>query len=250
MSNNKILLPDNLKGRSIHEKVIPTVCNLENMLEKLVEGDGNYDSLKSWEQRSYNAYQMDKIKDKIINASSEEWKEIIKEHIINQNSEELGASCIDIYLVAYVAEKHGSGRQNFIDYVLNKGISDKENSAKAIWQVGRGDGEYLKVLNDDGTVKDWEFFAKWIGEEQEKPEGNYEEELKKMIDTVDNESKQSVNQIKSKVDKISATVDQQKQKLQNQQEKINELSAEVEALKGKRELSLWSRFKNTIVSKK
>jgi len=47
MVDNQIILPDNLKGRSLHDKVIPTVCNLENMLEKLVEVDGDYDRLKS-----------------------------------------------------------------------------------------------------------------------------------------------------------------------------------------------------------
>lgn len=32
----------------------------------------------------------------------------------------------------------------------------------AIWQVGKGDGVYLGILNYDGRIKDWEFFNKWI----------------------------------------------------------------------------------------
>jgi hypothetical protein len=40
--------------------------------------------------------------------------------------------------------------------------SDKDNSANAIWQVGKGDGIYLGILNQDGSVKDWDFIKKWI----------------------------------------------------------------------------------------
>ena len=40
----------------------------------------------------------------------------------------------------------------------------KKNSAQAIWQVGKGDGVYLGILNLDGTVKDWNFINKWIKE--------------------------------------------------------------------------------------
>jgi hypothetical protein len=31
------------------------------------------------------------------------------------------------------------------DYVLKNGITDKQNSAHTIWQVGKGDGTYLGV---------------------------------------------------------------------------------------------------------
>ncbi|ADL51386.1 hypothetical protein [Clostridium cellulovorans] len=49
-------LPDNLRGRSLHSKVIPTLCNLENMLNKLVEVNGDFSKLKQWEKRSYKAH--------------------------------------------------------------------------------------------------------------------------------------------------------------------------------------------------
>ena len=42
----------------------------------------------------------------------------------------------------------------FRNYILNKGISEKERSALAIWQVGKGDGVYLGILNEDGSIKD------------------------------------------------------------------------------------------------
>lgn len=30
------------------------------------------------------------------------------------------------------------------------------DSALAIWQVGKGDGVFLNILNEDGSVKDYE----------------------------------------------------------------------------------------------
>jgi hypothetical protein len=49
-----------------------------------------------------------------------------------------------------------------MEYVKQSEISDKDNSASAIWQVGKSDGVYLEVLNEDGTLLGWNFFAKWI----------------------------------------------------------------------------------------
>jgi hypothetical protein len=53
--SNNIILPNNLRGRTIYEKVIPTVCNLRNMLEKLIIVNGDISLLKPWEKRSYEA---------------------------------------------------------------------------------------------------------------------------------------------------------------------------------------------------
>ncbi len=75
---------------------------------------------------------------------------------------DFGASVIDIYLVAYVSENFGTGREVFYEYIKDHGISDKINSAQAIWQVGKGDGVYLGILNEDGTVKDRNFVREWI----------------------------------------------------------------------------------------
>ena len=52
--------------------------------------------------------------------------------------------------------------ETFFRYVKEDGISEKANSAQAIWQVGKGDGAYLEILHDDGTVKDWSFIRKWV----------------------------------------------------------------------------------------
>jgi hypothetical protein len=159
---NSIILPDNIRGRSILENVIPTVCNLKNMLTKLKENKGDYTKLKQWEKRSYKAYLIAEIKEKLLNSSVKEQKDIIRKHILNADPKNLGASCIDIYLVAHVMENYGGGKSRFFQYIKESGISEKENSAQAIWQVGKGDGEYLEILFNDGTVRDWNFIAKWV----------------------------------------------------------------------------------------
>jgi hypothetical protein len=161
------VLPDNLRGRSISTNIIPTVCNLKNMLEKVISVDGDYSKLKQWEKRSYQAYHIDKIQSELLTASPENRRKIILSHILNIHPKELGASCIDIYLVAFVAENYGPGKKIFFDYIKSSGISDKDNTAQAIWQVGKGDGIYLGLLNKDGTVLDWNFFTSWIDGDKE-----------------------------------------------------------------------------------
>lgn len=162
-TQEKFELPSNLRGRSIHLNVIPTVSNLKNMIDKLIVVDGDISQLKQWEKRSYAAYQISKIKREVMNAPTKDSRtNLVKQHILNQDPNELGASCIDIYLVAYVAENVKPGKQAFIEYVMNHGITDKPNSAQAIWQVGKGDGTYLGVLYEDGSVRDWVFFRKWV----------------------------------------------------------------------------------------
>ena len=156
------VLPKDIKGRDLNKMIIPTVCNLENMLNKLIESKGDFSKLKQWEKRSYKAYCIEEIEKEILSLSPDKWKETIRDHILKANIFNLGANCIDIYLVAYVSENYGIGRDIFIKYIIDKEISDKQNSAKAIWQVGKGDGVYLDILNSDGRVKDWGFMREWL----------------------------------------------------------------------------------------
>lgn len=155
-------LADNIDGRNLQCKVIPTVCNVRNMILKLVAIHGDVQKLKQWEKRSYQAYRIDEIKDKILAANSNEWKDIIRAHLLEHRPSEFGASVIDIYLVAYVAQTYGPERSTFYEYVCSSGISQNRNSAGAIWQVGKGDGIFLEILNNDGTVRDWDFMYKWV----------------------------------------------------------------------------------------
>ena len=157
-----IILPNHLRGRSITERVIPTVSNLRNMLENLDKGGWDYSRLTDWDKRSYKAYKIEDIKEILKNKDEYEKKSIIREHILRQHPSVLGPSCIDIYLVAYVSEMYRKGKDIFFNFVFENRISDKKNSAQAIWQVGKGDGEYLGILNSDGTIKDWNFIIKWI----------------------------------------------------------------------------------------
>ncbi|MGQ4668582.1 hypothetical protein AB3Z07_12855 [Metabacillus halosaccharovorans] len=159
---NSIRIPDHLRGRNIHTNIIPTVCNLKNMLNKLKSVNGDYKQLKQWEKRSYQAYIIDEIKEEILTSAIDDHIDIIKNHILSKNPNDLGPCCIDIYLVAYVAETYGAGKDIFFQYILENGITEKENSAGAIWQVGKGDGVFLGILNEDGSIHDWNFFASWI----------------------------------------------------------------------------------------
>lgn len=155
-------LDNSLRGRSLHAKVIPTVCNLKNMLKKLVEVNGDYTKLKKWEQTCFKHYRVDEIQGKLLQASEIEWKHIIRDHILWKKPSDFGANLIDIYLVGYVAQNIGVGKDIFFKYIIDEGISKKEKSAQAIWQVGRGDGVYLDILYQDGSIRDWEFMNKWV----------------------------------------------------------------------------------------
>ena len=162
IKTNGYTLPENLRGRSIHTRVIPTVCNLKNMLHKLVQVNGDFTQLKQWEKRSYKAYLIEEIKTSFMTSPENEWKDIVREHILSRRPSDFGASVIDIYLVAYVGETIGIGKDEFFKYIKNNDISDKSNSAQAIWQVGKGDGVYLDILKDNGQVSDWNFIMKWV----------------------------------------------------------------------------------------
>lgn len=159
--NLKVVLPNQLQGRSLETKVIPMLCHLKTTLNHLVELKGDASLLKQWEKRCYKAYCLGEIQDLILESYPEEWPEIIKEHILRKEVNDLGASCIDIYLVAYVSEMFGVGKAIFIEYIKSIGITTKDNTASAIWKVGKGDGSYLGVLNADGTIRDINFFRQW-----------------------------------------------------------------------------------------
>jgi hypothetical protein len=160
----EFLLPNELKGKKINSsKIIPTVCNLKNMLKKLNAVNGNKSALKAWELRSYKHYAMDELMPHIIQASTKEAIEMIRGHLLSHSFYELGASPFDIYIVAYIAQTIGSGQQAFIDYCIDQGMAGTYHSANAIYQVGRGDGVFLGILNEDCSVKDWEFMSAWVG---------------------------------------------------------------------------------------
>jgi hypothetical protein len=161
-TNCEFVLPDNLSGRSLQSHVIPTVCNVKNMLSSLVAAHGDITKLKQWEKQSYNHYLCDEIMSEFLTAEPNCWKYIIRSHILSHRASDFGANVIDIYLVAYVAHTYGIGKDVFFNYIKSSGISQQPNSAQAIWQVGKGDGVYLGILNDDGTVKDWGFMYKWV----------------------------------------------------------------------------------------
>lgn len=162
MDNNDLVLKDVLRGRNINSKVIPTVANLKPMLKQLKDNNWDYKKLKQWYKRSYKAYCIDKIVHILKVTEEDKWPDIIKINILSLYGEEIGASCLDIYFVAYVAHNYGIGKKVMEEYCKRINITQEPNSVNAIYSVGKYDGEYLGLLNKDGTIKDKEFFEKWI----------------------------------------------------------------------------------------
>lgn len=161
--NNPFELPSELRGKKIKPgKVIPTVCSLKNVLNKLVKVHWNFEALKQWEKAAYKHYNLKEICQKLLQANESEQIMIIRDHILNCTFEQIEANPFDIYIVAYVSENIDVGKDAFVNYCLYNGLAGTENSSNAIYQVGKGDGIFLRILNDDGTVKDWEFMKKWL----------------------------------------------------------------------------------------
>jgi hypothetical protein len=69
---------------------------------------------------------IDEVKSKILCSTENEWKSIIKNHILSKRPSELGASAVDIYLVAYVAVTFGPGKSVFFKYIRDAEISGEE----------------------------------------------------------------------------------------------------------------------------
>jgi hypothetical protein len=160
------LLPPFFRGRDNYELVIPTVCNLSNMLNKLESVKGDTTQLESWHLRSYKAYNIEAYQNQIMGQPDQVKKTKIRDHILQNFPANFGANCMDIYLVGYVAHTVEPGQDAFFHYLLNHGITKKTNSMKAIWQVGKGDGIFLNILNKDGSIGDWDFVKAWINPPQ------------------------------------------------------------------------------------
>lgn len=155
-------LPDNIRGRNLFEDVIPIVGKLEDTLISLKETEGNFTYLELEEKRCYASYCIENIGKTLLRVSEDKWIDIVREHILKTDPFDLGANAIAIYLVAYVSESYGQGQERFNEYIIEYKISNNIEDAQAIWEVGISDGVYLDLLNEDGTVKDWNFFKKWV----------------------------------------------------------------------------------------
>ena len=160
--SNPIDLPDNIRGRNLFENAIPTVGKLEDMLIELKEVEGNFTYLDVSAKRTYAAYCIENIQKKFMNAKEDKWLDLIREHVLKTDPFDLGPNVLDVYLVAYVSEKYGQGQERFNEYIIERKISSHIEDAIAIWEVGLADGLYLELLNEDGSVADWNFFKKWV----------------------------------------------------------------------------------------
>lgn len=156
-------LPDNIKGRNLFEDVIPSIGSLEKTLIDLKEAEGNFTYLELGEKRSYGAYCIENVEKKLLRSKEDKWIELLQDHILKTDPFDLGPNALALYLVAYVSETYGQGQERFNEYIIERKISSHIEDALAIWEVGILDGLYLELLNEDGTVADWNFFKKWVG---------------------------------------------------------------------------------------
>ena len=128
MDNNDLVLKNVLRGRNINVKVIPTVAYLQLMLKYLNENNWDKRKLKKWYKPSYKAYCIDKIEHILKVTEEDKWPEVIKINILSLYGEEIGASCLDIYFVAYVAHNYGIGKEVIAKYCRRFNITEEVNS--------------------------------------------------------------------------------------------------------------------------
>lgn len=157
-----IELKDVLRERSINSKVIPCACSLKEVLLHLSEKNWNISKLKKYEKSCCEAYKLNQVLSMLKEFEEKYWPEIMKINVLSTYGEDIGANCAAIYLVGYVSEKMGIGEHMMKEYCKLAGITEKEICVKAIYNTGKNDGEYLGILNEDGTVADWDFLEKWV----------------------------------------------------------------------------------------
>lgn len=158
----KVILPNHLNRQSMPGGKIPAGYGLKNVLNQLKDNQGELSTLRAWEKSCYKAYGLGEIQDIILESYKEEWPCIIKTHLLSKDPDDLGANATAIYLIAYVAETYGTGKNIFSKAVKEMGITNQGKTAKSLWKVGHSDGRYLGVINHDGTIRDLNFFRKWI----------------------------------------------------------------------------------------
>lgn len=160
--NDKIQLKEILRDRDINTKAIPNPCSLKEVLINLKEKNWNVSKLKKYEKNCYEAYKINNILPLLRDFEEKYWPEIVRINVLSTYGEDIGSNCVSMYLVGYVAENLGIGEHMMSEYCKITGITEKEICIKAIYNTGKIDGEYLKILNKDGSVADWDFFERWV----------------------------------------------------------------------------------------
>lgn len=168
---SQFTIPNQLQGRDIFSRVIPTVSSLNNLCNKLDQIDWDYSELKSWEKTSFNAYNLDNIKAELKQSDDKDRSKIIKSNLLQINAHNLGPHPICIYLVAYFIQlKKSTDLGVFKKFVIDNGISNREASASAIWSVGTNDGKFLNLFDSRLNIIELDFFEKWSKVVIDKPQ--------------------------------------------------------------------------------
>lgn len=157
----EITLSRTIRKRNIFIDIIPTVCNLRNMLTHLTNNNGDITKLKSWHLRSYYGYNIEPIKAILLISDEKQRIKIIREHILIHFPANIGKHFVDVCLVAYASQNGVYERPPFRAFLEKIGVKN-EGSRNAICQVGFGDGIYLQLLHQDGSIKDCDFFKQLL----------------------------------------------------------------------------------------
>lgn len=159
---NKFTLPNQLQGRDIFSRVIPTVNSLNNLCNSLDQMGWDYSKLKNWEKPSFNDYHLDHIKTALRQSDQKNRSRLIKSHLLQLNVQNLGPHPICIYLVAYfIQNSKFPDLEKFNKFVVDNGISNTKGSASAIWSVGINDGKFLGLFDINLNIIDLDFFEEW-----------------------------------------------------------------------------------------
>ncbi|MCL1948693.1 MAG: hypothetical protein FWF59_03070 [Turicibacter sp.] len=158
----KIIFPDHLKKCSITENAGLKTHNLKTVLNQILEDSELENQLKSKGKSCYRAYGLGEIEDILLESYKEEWPCIVKTHLLSKSPQELGSNAAAIYLIAYITQHYGTGKETFFRMMKELGIASKDSVIGAIWSTGQSDGQYLGVFNSDGTIRDKHFFQQWF----------------------------------------------------------------------------------------
>lgn len=160
--NTETSLPPQIHGRSIFNRVIPTVNYLERTFKSLEQKGWSYTDLKSWEQQIIKGYALQDVIHELGAADQQSKVSIIRNQILKHNANDLGPYPLAIYLIVYFIQQTESNQyKSFVEFAQEHSITQNLNSISAIWSCGTRDAKYLGILDDSLNIIDINFLHTW-----------------------------------------------------------------------------------------
>lgn len=175
LDSTTFLLPQ-IHGRSIFNRVIPTVNYLERTFKSLEQNGWFYTNLKPWEKQIIKGYALQDVIHKLRAANQQSRVSIIRDQILKHNANDLGTYPLAIYLIVYFIQQTESNQyKSFVEFAQEHSITQNLNSISAIWSCGTRDAKYLGILDDSLNIIDLDFFHRWASIT---PSSTFKEKLK------------------------------------------------------------------------